>query len=266
MLKNIFTPCTVLLKNKKITSLIMLADLVFFLSFTAVFYALQERLSTLFLGLSELFASAGAPTGVGEEAAKEFLSRFPVSTFIVQFAELIELFAILVGAGVLFWIVFEGIAWRKTYQLAGKIIPETRFFARFSAATLFWCIVFLVMFIIAVKTSSAQLMNIFPVLQSVVKIFFGAVFGLLTYLGFVSYCLLDAPLKEMAKKTFGIGFRKFVKLFTLFVLILIIIYVALWMVKNSLVIAFWLPLVLFFVLFLPVVALGRLLFLNGVNK
>jgi hypothetical protein len=92
------------------------------------------------------------------------------------------------------------------------------------------------------------------------------VFGVLTYFGFVSYCLLDAPLVKMIKKMFVVGYKKALHLLPLFLLILVKIYAVLWLVKNSLTVALWLPLVLFLVLFLPMVAWSRIAFLEAVKK
>ena len=265
MIKTFVNPLALVWRAKKSAVIIMLADLLFFLSFTGVFYLLQERLSNLFLSVSGLLAMAGTPTGSGEEAAQEFLSKFPLSAFIVQFAEIIELFAVLIGAGILLWIIFEGVAWKKSYAIAGKKVSWLSFLGRFSVTTLFWCIVFLLTLIATVKVSSLQLLNIFPVFQSAIKAFFGVVFGLLTYFGFVSYCLLDSALVKVTKKTFVVAYKKFLSLFPLFVFILTVIYGSLWLVKNSLTVALWLPLVLFLVLFLPVIAWSRVLFLKAVR-
>lgn len=260
------TSYPLLWRHKKSSLLILLADLLFFLSFTAVFYFLQERLSNLFLSVSGLLSMAGTPSGAGEEAAQQFLSKFPLTAFVVQFAEIIELFAVLIGAGILLWIIFEGAAWKKSYTLTQKKVSWPLFYGRFSLATLFWSVVFFATLIIAVKVSSFQLLNIFPVFQTIIKAFFGAVFGVLTYFGFVSYCLLDAPLVKMVKKTFAVAYKKALRLLPLFLIILLKIYAALWLVKNSLTVALWLPLVLFLVLFLPIVAWSRIAFLEAVKK
>lgn len=266
MLHNPLTAYQLLWRRKKSTFLILLADLLFFLSFTAVFYFLQERLSNLFLSVSGLLSMAGTPTGSGEEAAQQFLSKFPLTAFVVQFAEIIELFAVLIGAGLVLWILFEGVAWKKSYALTGKKVSWPLFYGRFSLATLFWSVVFFATLIIAVKVSSWQLLNIFPVFQTIIKAFFGAVFGILTYFGFVSCCLLDAPLVKIAKNTFVVGYTKALRLSPLFLIILLKIYAALWLVKNSLAVALWLPLVLFLVLLLPIVAWSRIAFLETVKK
>lgn len=266
LLPLLFRPYQLLWRAKKSTLIGLLADLLFFLSFTAVFYTLQERLSNLFLSVSGLLSMAGTPTGSGEEAAQQFLSKFPLTAFVVQFAEIIELFAVLIGAGLVLWIVFEGVAWKKSYAIARKKVSWPLFYGRFSLTTLFWSVVFFATLIIAVKVSSFQLLNIFPVFQTIIKAFFGAVFGVLTYLGFVSYCLLDSPLVKLIKKMFVVGYKKALRLLPLFLLILVKIYAALWLVKNSLALALWLPLVLFLVLFLPIIAWSRIAFLEAVKK
>ena len=65
MLKNLIAPYLLLWHHKKSALLILLADLFFFLSFAFVFALLQERLAEVFLGISQLFASASIPSGVG---------------------------------------------------------------------------------------------------------------------------------------------------------------------------------------------------------
>ncbi|MDO8642162.1 MAG: hypothetical protein Q7R76_01045 [Candidatus Woesearchaeota archaeon] len=266
MIQNCLGAYKKLWHNKKSALLIMLSDLLFFLSFTGVFYLLQEQLSTLFLSISQLLAMAGTPTGSGQEAAQEFLSKFPLTTFIIQFAEVIKLFSILILAGVALWIIFQGVAWKKSYAIARKKGAWRPFYGRFFLTTLGWSVIFLLTLILAVKVSSYQLMNVFPVLQTIIQVFFGAVFGILTYLGFVSYCLLTMPLLKMVKKTFVVAYKQFFPLFPLFVLILFKIYLALWLVKNSLAVALWLPLVLFLFLFLPVIAWSRIVFLLALKK
>ena len=266
MIQKCIASYRLLWKHKQEAVFILLCDLLFILGFTTVFYLFQEKLSTLFLSVSQLLALAGTPSSTGPEAAQEFLSKFPVVAFVVQFAEIIKIFSIVVLARLVLWIVFHGIAWKKSYAVVGKKTSWVSFYRRFGIITVCWSVVFLLTLVIAVKVSSLQLVSVFPALQILVKAFFGAVFGVLTYLSLVSYGLLDMSLMNLIKKLFVVAYRRFVPLFALFVLILVKIYAALWLVKNSLEVAIWLPLVLFLVVFLPVMAWSRIAFLLGLKK
>lgn len=257
MTKNVITSYKLLLKQKKQVFIIMLADLLFFLSFALVFALLQERLAEVFLSISQLFSTAGAPSGVGEEAAKEFLSSFPLVAFYDQFVAFVQLVIILVGSALGLCILFGGIAWKKAYEIAGKKVGWKNIYTRFSLLSLFWTLVFSTALVVAVKVSSLQLLNVLPLLESLVKGFFALVFALLSYLAFVSHGFLDISFVSLLKKTFTRSFSRFFALFPLFVVVCVMLYATAWLVKNSLSVAVWLPAVLFVALFLPVLAWSR---------
>ena len=174
--------------------------------------------------------------------------------FYDQFVAFFQLVIILVGSALGVCIVFGGVAWKNVYGIAGKKIVWKSLYARFSVLSLFWTLIFFAALVVAVKVSSLQLLNVLPMLDSLVKGFFALVFAFLSYLAFVSHGFLDVPLVQLLKKTFTRSFSRFFVLAPLFVLVLVKLYTAAWLVKNSLGIAIWLPLVLFLILFLPVLA------------
>jgi hypothetical protein len=112
-------------KNKQKLLSVMFSDLLFFLSFSAIFYILQPKLTKHFLAVSQLFAVTGMPTGTGPEGAKEFLSRFPVFSFYNEFILIAQLLLLLLGVTLLLWIFFQGFSWKKhTHCLAKKWITQ----------------------------------------------------------------------------------------------------------------------------------------------
>ena len=243
----------------------MLSDLLFFATFSAIFYVLQPKLTKHFLAVSQLFAVTGMPTGTGPEGAKEFLSRFPVLSFYSEFVLIAQLLLLLLCTTLLVWFVFQGFSWKKTYELLGKKMNYRKFCLRFIGITLFWTLIYFIGTIVAVKVHSMQAIAIFPFLEKFVKGVFIAFFTLLTYTGFVSYALLDRKLTKTMHDCFAHAFTRF-KLFLVWALALLHVYIALWLVKNSLLVAFWLPLFVFLGVFLPTLAGCRILLIKEVKK
>ena len=205
-------------------------DIGFFIIFavTYTFYfnpkimEIQSSLTTL---MSEMSANIPSDSSMPTQEALIALSSQKES-FTQAFGRLAFLFFLLLIFIYALWCIFQGTSWWLAHRKLRHNVGWYKSEQRFSALSLIWAAIFLVLYIIIVKISALLTVGSIELVSvELLARMLGVALLIVLYFASISYSLLDIKLKEALKETFVIGIKKAAVAIPAFLLIIIKFYV-----------------------------------------
>jgi hypothetical protein len=265
-IKNLILSFNLLKKNPFYLVLPILLDIIFLLSIGFSGNYLTKQAMPFFERYAALQSMQLQANLINTNNPTEFLN---INAEIMQvFTKIVSIFAKVILAIVVLWIIFQGLNWILASKATKKKISYLKFYRNFSILTFLWLIFFgtISAFFIKFTARSALTQSILlssPIVN-LITIFFLIITTYLLFIGY-SNCYQN-KLKEVFIKIYKIGFIKFKSTIPAFLIIFILFLIINFVLKLLSSLNPSITIVIGMFLIMPLLSFSRVYLINCLEK